>query len=174
MSSRIYTLKEVAALLCATGDQADMERVARQIRHWTLADLLTPAGKKYTGTGVSRRYSELEVRKAAILREVSRYGLTVTQLDGFGDWIEGVSSMAKWRDAIDGKRPVYLELMWSEDGDSLWMIGADAPRVFQSGPKFVRTSTATLTGGKQIEMPEPEFTSAIVINLSKIMERLKL
>lgn len=52
--------------------------------HWANADLLTPIGEKHTGTRVSRKYDLDEVRKAAILRELSRFGLTVTVLDGMG------------------------------------------------------------------------------------------
>src|SRR4051794_37184763 len=72
MALDTYTLKEVAAVLCASGDPAEVERIARQVRHWTVADLLHPTGKKHTGTGRSRRYTADEIRKASILLELSR------------------------------------------------------------------------------------------------------
>src|ERR671931_556707 len=81
MGGEAYTLKQLVSLLPGSDDPAEAERIARQLRHWTAMDLLTPTGEKHTGTGVSRRYSEHEARKAAILLQMAyNEGMTMFQL----------------------------------------------------------------------------------------------
>ena len=44
----------------------------------------------------------MRYRKAAILLELSRYGVTVEMLDGFGEWADTLAKTKQWRTAIDG------------------------------------------------------------------------
>lgn len=164
MKGETYTLKQVAELLSPDGDEEARSRIARQVRHWTTLDLLTPVGRKHTGTGVSRRYAADEVRKAAILLELNQYHLPVTALSE-ADWSENFPLSAEWQVAIKGKRPVFLQLALSHDLLSL-QIYEDQPRhnILIPRPDVKRNAD------RDKMLP----VSAIVINLSRLFARLRL
>lgn len=169
MTERLYTLKEIAGLLNASGTAEEFDRIARQVRHWTLSDLLRPSGRKHTGKGVSRQYEALEVQKAALLRELSRYGMTVTQLEGFDEWIDRLVTMDKWRAGLDGSRAVFLVMMWDREGSASWSLHADQPDLKLIDP--LRTPPGKREAGA---IPDTDYTSAIVISLNKVLGRLRL
>jgi hypothetical protein len=80
--------------------QADfIDRLAikpRTLQFWTANDVLkttTPGAK--AGSGVHRRYSAGEVEIAAILAEVSRYGVSVGTLRGLASWIRDIQKWGK-------------------------------------------------------------------------------
>ena len=167
MSDRTYTLKEMVALLSQRGSEEESSRIARQIRHWTLSDLLRPAGRKFTGKGISRQYPLLEVQKAALLRELSRYGMTVTHLEGIDAWFKSISKMDEWQRALDGSKSVFIVLMWNIDDDELAVrtVTADPPDLpweYSADPK-----------------PPPalfdeydDYVSAVVVSLNKVLEKV--
>ena len=166
-----YSVRELVDKLAPEGDETEKLRLIRQIRHWTNADLLTPQGKKHTGTGVSRQYGPDEVRKAAILRELGRFGMTVTQLEGMGEYLDGLAEDPSWRDAITGKRPVYLELFSTpDDEEQTWRVARDEPDLKQLHPdaKPLRIKIGTKhTNGAS-------YTSALVLSLNRIFARLSV
>ncbi len=103
MSETTYTLKQMVSILAPAGDLDVAPRLARQLRHWTALDILAPIGGKRTGTGVSRRYSMDEVRKAAILVELSNYRVPSPVLeDTFAEASEAGRVRGNWRDAVEG------------------------------------------------------------------------
>ncbi len=173
MTDRTYTLKEVAAALSRSGAPGDVDRIARQVRHWTQCDLLQPVGKKYTGTGVSRRYTADEVRKAAILAELSHFRVPVTILDAPFAHSDEVFLGEEWEIAIAGKRPVYLEMAWTEDGTSRWRMAVDWPRLLFINPPVARETKEE--GRDDVTVMDPERpTSMILINLTETFARLRL
>lgn len=166
-----YSVREVAEKLTPEGDEGERLRLIRQIRHWTNADLLRPQGKKHTGTGVSRKYGPEEVRKAAILRELWRYGMTVTQLEGMGEYLDDLSGDPSWADAANGKRAVYLELLSNPDDESqLWLVARDEPdlKVLDPANKPPRIKV----GSKSL--PGISYSAALVLSLNRIFERLRV
>lgn len=70
------------------GDHDDARLILRQVRHWTNAGLLTPDGERHGGTGRHRRYTTIECYRAAVLAELSRWGVQVGLLAGFVETLE--------------------------------------------------------------------------------------
>lgn len=164
MSERLYTLKEMAERLNHSGGAADLQRITRQIRHWTLSDLLRTEGKKHTGTGVSRRYSFFELQKAAVLRELSHYGIQIAQLSEFDRWVERMAHAPLWREAEAGNRIVFLQLCWN-DQTVACLVTADLPAI----------ADPALYGGGTAGEPDasrPQFYSSVVVNLTRLLHRL--
>lgn len=160
MNQPTYTLKEVAVLLSAEGDLESVEKLSRQIRHWTSLDLLSPIGKKHTGTGVSRRYDLHEVHKAAILTELSRYRVPITVLDdGLVTFIEEYATSRDWAEAIKGDRPVYLMFGFSDDAVVMQLFTESSKH-----PMLATKSPDAFQGSAIV--------SAITINLSALFKRL--
>lgn len=161
-----YSVRELVDHLAPEGDEEEKLRLLRQVRHWTNADLLTPLGEKNTGTGVSRKYGPDEVRKAAILRELSRFGLTVTKLEGMGDYLDYLAEGSEWRDAITDKRAIYLEMLWEPgDGTHAWRIAKADDLLDMLRPDWKPPHRRKKRAGGP---PDPQFTSALVLSLNRI------
>lgn len=161
MSAASYTLKDIALLLSPAGDAETVEKLARQIRHWTSLDLLQPLGKKHTGTGVSRRYDHYELLKAAILSELSRYRVPVTVLDdSFVTMIDEYATSSDWAAAIKGDVPVFLMFGFCDSAvrTQLFTEASKHPMLAPRSPNAP---------------PGGEIISAITINLSALFKRLK-
>lgn len=163
MASDALTLKQLVETIAPSADAEEAGRIMRQVRHWTQRELLRPVGGKSTGTGVSRRYDPDEVRKAAILLELSHYRVPVPVLeDAFPLAMQHNVGGPAWRAAIAGKRPVMLQIAFNEG-----MVQAQI--VSERGQANMLTARATTTD-------DPMLTpaSAIVLNLSRLFGRLKL
>ena len=139
-------------------------RLARQLRHWTALDLLATIGGKRTGTGVSRRYSLDEVRKAAILVELSNYRAPSPVLEEtFAEASEAWPGSGNWRDAVKGRKPIFLYLSYGEHSV-----------IYQfASPKSVSLLLDPKPGFPKRD-PRFDSASAIVVNLTKVFARLRL
>jgi hypothetical protein len=163
MAQGEYTLKELVSIVMPPSDSDAVARVARQVRHWTALDLLKPLTSKHTGTGVSRRYSADEVRKAALLVELSHYRIPAPVLeDGFEtfapDWPKGEA----WRAAVAGNTAVFFYMAYNEHLTTFRLVPADAViTVLQPVPNPRRE-------------PAFDMVSAIVVNLTRLFGRLRL
>lgn len=124
-------------------------------------DLLVPHGKKHTGTGKSREYSIPEIRKAAILMELSRWKVPMPVFsDTFRTMVDEYENLVEWESAINAIDNVFLSLAWTED-DVNWQIAAGEPRlVAVTEPEFP---------GELDDYQNPFAlpTSAMIINLSR-------
>jgi len=170
MDDPTYTLKQVVSILSSRADtDPPAHRIARSIRHWTALDLLVPIAGKETGTGVSRRYTADEVRKAAILVELSRYRIPAPVLE---ETFPGVSEdwpeRPAWRDAIAGRNPIFLFMTYSEALTAYQLIPADAV-VTMLQPASDRPPEP-----QPDHMPKIEIYSAIVINVTRLFASLNL
>ena len=179
MKEHLYTLKEMAGILAKAFPNEDPEQCARKIRHWTLMDLLKPYGKKYTGTGKSRLYTEHEIRKASILMELTNWKVPLPLLeDNFEIMIDSYEDSEEWRLAVDGEANVFLALSRTDDIVS-WQMNAKEPKLSFLGKGIADfKKTFVDLGSKsdqenstiQIELP----SSAILINVSRIFYRLEI
>ncbi len=108
------TVSELAERVAPAGDKAAVERITRQLRHWTLNNVLEPVGGLHTGPGRHRRYSSDSVYMAALIVELSDMGFPIGLL-----WavVSGVKvdftnprrdGPRLWRRAIEGKGQVLL------------------------------------------------------------------
>lgn len=165
-----YSVRELVDKLAPEEDEEEKLRLLRQVRHWTNADLLTPIGEKHTGTGVSRKYGPDEVRKAAILRELSRFGLTVTMLDGMGEALDFYAKRSEWRDAISGKDAIFLEMLWAPDGAHAWNVVRYASLLAMMKPDWKPRGSKK----SDLSMIDLNFTRAAVLSLNRIFAHLKI
>ena len=159
MRNAVYTLKEVVGILCRSKDPDEAAKIMRQVRHWTVSDLLPPSGRKHTGTGTSREYTAHEIRMAAILLELARYKVPVTVLEGFDEMVGNYSDGPEWRVAVEGKRPIFLQFAFPDDR-SYWLIHDGSPKHdFLASPRPVQSGF-------------PDAASAIIVNLTKVFRGL--
>ncbi len=75
-----YSVSQLAQRVAPTADKAEVARITRQFRHWTLTGVLRPLGATLTGAGRHRRYSGDAVYVAALMIELARLGLPVGTL----------------------------------------------------------------------------------------------
>lgn len=173
MDRNLYSVKEVAALI-ARGPADQSSKLIRQIRHWTTSDLLAPVGGKETGTGVSRMYDANGVRCAAILQEISRYGIPLDRLGALREWVGTLYDSDDWETAISGKNDVFLSMSWDAVASgSFWQIGIGEPKWDALRKDLSPTKGKLIDGGDFFILPM-DITSSIVINLTKIFARLKV
>ena len=142
-----YSVSQLAERVAPTTDKAEVARITRQLRHWTLTGVLGTLGATHTGAGRHRRYSGDAVYVAAVLIELSRLGLPVGALHlvslGLLGYLKlvrarsGKPSKAEpqahlWRRAIKGERTIYLTFNVRFDdegakGGGLALYDADEP-----------------------------------------------
>ena len=118
-----YSVSQLAERVAPTTDKAEVARITRQLRHWTLTGVLGTLGATHTGAGRHRRYSGDAVYVAAVLIELSRLGLPVGALQLVSLGIMGILRPMRtrsgkrsnsepqavlWRRAIKGGGTIYL------------------------------------------------------------------
>ena len=75
-----FTVSAVARAVAPNADEAEISRIIRQLRHWTLTGVLRLAGTVHTGAGRHRKYSGDAIYVAAVMVELARMGLPVGAL----------------------------------------------------------------------------------------------
>ena len=163
--SQTYTVKQIAQKLTVKRPDLSLPKLMRQIRHWTALDYLTTIGSKHTGTGVSRLYGPNEVPKALILVELYSRGISLSEFEEFGDFLDfNIKHYAKaWEDALAGKKPIFLMLYFGLDGECACN--------FETGKldlKAIYKQDDTLG-----TMPELELTTAVVVNMTRLFSTLR-
>jgi DNA-binding transcriptional MerR regulator len=166
-----YTLKEVAAILSPSGEREDFERAARQVRHWTVNGLLEPAGEKFVGTGRSRRYGADEIRFAAWLMELAKYGINISVMEAVRHTFDEESYADLWDTIADADPPVFYELVWDEDA-IIGKFSYGAPELV-TGARLDEKRRRRIANPKDGLIDPANITSAVVINLTKVFARLK-
>ena len=161
--SPTYTVREIARKITVEDRKEEFKRRLRQVRHWTNSGLLKPTGQKHPGTGVARTYGPDEVRKAALLRELTRFGMSINIVDPDADGIEYHTKQEPWKKAIKGKSEVYLELLYRPDDGLGWNI---MDRDKSSMLSYLDTDNT--------KPYMKEYVSALVINLTKLFKSLEL
>jgi hypothetical protein len=163
MAGETYTLKEMVAALAPLNADDNSAPLARQLRHWTNSGLLSPVGKRHTGTGTSRRYTPDEVRKAAILVELAHYRVPTTVLqDSFELFSEDWPKRPQWHQAITGTHQIFLYVTYNRDQVTYQLVPHDFRRIVLL-PKDWRGDD-----------PAHDSASAIVVNVTRVFSRLKL
>lgn len=158
MSERLYSVKQVAALLSDTGEDAEINQISRKIRHWTESELLSPFGPTRTGTGVSRVYDEHGIRKAAVILELTRNGVTTDMLEMFEEWLDGIAGMPEWDAAVRNKGDLVIQFFWTDNPDGFVvyrpLVGKHDHLIWEYMDKKIRSS--------------------VVVNLRHVFERIRL
>jgi len=162
MSDRLYTVKDVARMIAFDKSDETIARVMRQIRHWTNNDLLFPVGGKDTGTGVSRVYDADGVRKAGIILELTRYGITVDMVgeETFEEWMSSIVTTKEWKRAIEGKDDFFLQFAW-EAGRG-------------SSSRIPTLNRGLLCRSEYLQRTGMRTASEIIVNVTAICKRIGL
>ena len=163
MTDQTYSLKQLARVIYPAVPERELERFMRQVRHWTACDLLQPVDGKSTGTGVSRRYSVSEVRRAAILAEIARYRVPVPVIENFALAMDNYQDWPDWKTALEGKETILLQFAWNKDFTN-WGLNKNEPNLF----------VLTSMGEGRDDFDPFSVASAITINLTKVFARLAL
>lgn len=108
METGEYTVKDIATSLAKSDDPDEIKRIGRQIWHWTNVGILTPTGQVHVGSGRARKYTILEVYKAAIAAELVKRGLSVGQILGALEWTD----VYRFHDFEEKKVDIYDKDFW--------------------------------------------------------------
>lgn len=166
-----YTASTLAESLVPSNSEAELRQINNLIRNWAAQGLLRPQpGSGGRGKGVHRRYDSKELFKAAVLLELTQYGLPWSVLARVGGRFDDTRPLPQairqtrpqaalaiadekrterselLNAAIDGKHPVYL------------ILAADASGDF------------TVEFGKTLTQP-PGVRSFIVVNVTEVLAR---
>jgi hypothetical protein len=168
-----YTVGEVARLLVPGAEEAEIARVNRQLRHWTLTGVLKALGVTHTGAGRHRKYSGDAVHVAALMVELSRLGLPVGTLSLLATGLMGIlrpvktrdgkplmdqEAAEKWRRAIRGEGIVYLTFN------------------VKYGTRWPQSVGVAFYEADGLDVPSPitiGHVSAIVVDLTRLFEPLR-
>ncbi len=168
-----FSVSQLAERVAPSADKAEVARITRQLRHWTLTGVLKPLGATHTGAGRHRRYSGDAVHVAALLIELSNLGLPVGVLhvvaislmvilrpikrrDGKGPMGEDEARL--WRRAIKGEGTIYLTFNVRVDADGAKEAGLSLYDADEPDPP------SPITIGH---------VSAIVVDLTQLFEPLR-
>lgn len=164
----LMSVKYFSRLLVPESDEAALAKMMRQVRHWTTLDLLSTAGPKATGTGVSRAYDGDELYKAVILEELVRLGVPAAFLGdiGFGEWLELNKSFEHWENAKAGERDVFLQFASNGD-EGITLNMSDDPSRLLAFLGFVNVDAA-LKGNQLADL----YSSLIIINVTALFDRV--
>jgi DNA-binding transcriptional MerR regulator len=121
------TTSELAKLIA--GPHGDVDLALRRVRHWTLAGALLPTAESARGSaGRTRLYSRHAIYVAAVLNDLTEFGLTIDLLKKAAAALEPHNpsdprfdkvkreQRELWDQAVSGKFPVLLTV--SEGGGS--------------------------------------------------------
>ena len=122
-----------------------------------------------------RRYDANAVRRAALTAELVRYGITITGLDPFGEYLDGIVEHPKWHKAVSGEAEIFLahSIESIENGRVSIRLVDKAEDGPMSSPLNIIEATRKEEYGVGV-LDVSNYTSALVINLTKLFVKLKL
>lgn len=167
MNRSTYTVRDIAEIISGSKEPDVIARVSRQIRYWTTEDILKPLGGKRTGSGRHRKYDANEVRKAALMDELARYGISAVRFDPFGEFLDDFMDSSQWEDAVLGKDDVFFI-----HAEECGIGGGNMGRIERRDLSFL---IKLLTSREKQKIHDyNNFPSALVINLTKLFAKLQL
>ena len=163
-----YTLAEITSLLCPDCDERKTYRVSRKIQNQVSSKLILPLKSHHTGRGVHRLYDRYEVYKARALLELGQFQIPVEVLELVADLFNYLNPHrdSELRRESSGKRKVreklrnYMADAIDNKDTILLLINSDKTKPL----------TANLVRAKEFK---PVWTSAIMLNLTEIIQSIK-
>ncbi|MEQ9490196.1 MAG: hypothetical protein RIM72_14515 [Alphaproteobacteria bacterium] len=157
-----YSARQVATLIAYEKTESEIIKLVRKIRHWSAEDILVPVSGKSTGTGNSRLYDKNQVYCAALILELTGYGITMEMLETLPEWLDrSVMKHENWQASIDDTADYILAMTWRMDHGGMGGFQIVQP----DQPMTVSNEMAKKTG---METP-----SAILLNLRFIFRRIQ-
>ena len=106
-------MKDIATAIAVGGGDREYARVLRRVKHWSKDGLLLNWSTLNTGTGNYRRYEPEAVYWAALMSEMTKYGMTAHEAKTGLDRLQAVlSDFTKdrggdiWQSAVNGNQEV--------------------------------------------------------------------
>jgi len=166
----LLTVKDIAREISFDRSDDGIARTMRQIRHWTQNDLLRTASVKNTGKGVPRLYEpEPTIQIAAILLELSRYGVTVEILKPVAEELWDADEAMMYIDSALTHLNSYLQVSWTADPLTGAFTGAEVHMFDEMDLDNVDTS---LDEQPKFNPIHTEPSSSILVNMSNVMTRI--
>jgi len=171
---KLLTVKDIAEAISFSKSEEGITRTIRQIRHWTQSDLLRPISQKSTGKGVPRVYEEEPtVLIAAILLELSRYGVTVdilkfASMELYEDCDEYFGGSGWYVSTALTDMNVFLQIAWTSDPITGAFVGANV--AMYDDRELSQEGYAEDSQPEQVILREP--SSSILVNLTQVAERI--
>src|SRR5690349_10925628 len=114
--------KQIVAALTRGGRGGTPASVERRIRHWASVGILETAGTAFPGQGRGREYGPEAVYLAAVLNELSKYGIPLGGLRAVADSVNHVLAAGDpmgslWQAAKTGAPVVLSFAMRHRDDD---------------------------------------------------------
>lgn len=158
---RLLTVKDIAGAIAFDKSEDGINKMIRQVRHWTQSDLLRPFSAKSTGKGIPRVYADRPtIEISAILLELARYGATVDILKFVSDEIydhwEGDGGMYLFIAMTDEN--AFIEVAWKTDEATGQFIAAEINMFDEFSDDQSRLYNTA--------------SSSLVINLTNVMDRI--
>ena len=142
------TAKDIAHKIAASESDADLASAFERVRHWTREGQLELAGERNPGTGRKRLYANKALTKALVLNELSHYGLGV-----------GITLAPEFRKNINRATEYFEEFKGT--GLVCFLV------ISKAGLRQKARVDILLREDAQFILEE-EFSSAIVINLTRL------
>lgn len=159
-----YTVKDIAEAISFGTSQDAIARTARQVKYWTQCDLIKPANLKQSGRGYPRLYEDEGTYEiAAILQELTLYGITLDKLKPVSDYIYKYFEeflMGPLFAALTHEGEGFLHIDWNIDQET-GEFGQ--PEMFLYDTVDPDDDEAFL----------PKSSSSITLNLNKIVDRIR-
>ncbi len=166
----LLTIKDVAKKISFDRSESGIAKTMRQIRHWTQNDLLRTTSEKHTGKGVPRFYEpEPTVEIAAILLELSRYGVTVDILKPVAEELWDTDEGLLYRGSALTDINAYLQVSWSADPVTGVFTDAEVHLFDEMDMGPVKTSSEERDQYTPINTAP---SSSILVNMSEVMTRV--
>ncbi len=105
-----YRVKELAQRVAPTQEEGDVNRLIRQLRHWTLSGLLELETDIHVGPGRHRRYTETALQTAAVLVALTPYNLPIGTLANVIDCLDILRKFPSrhLQEAVTDEHQVYF------------------------------------------------------------------
>lgn len=127
MSDPKFTIKDIAERLAQSDDPAEIAYYLGRVKNWTNLGLLQLSGGTHIGTGRAREYPQKALYAAALVSELSNYGMSVGAMKDALTIFKTARVFARketgrdpWQDAVEGRRPVYVLFHKLAKTDSGW------------------------------------------------------
>ena len=120
------TVKQLATRAAPGASPDEIQKIIRQLRHWTASHVLLPSTDIHTGAGRHRKYATGAVYNAAVLLELATLNLPVGVLSLAASilpsaipWKKstplGKDASQKWGEAISGERRVFFRFSTTKE-----------------------------------------------------------
>lgn len=167
-----YTASTLAESLVPSRSEAELRKLNNLVRNWAAQGLLRPLPGSGQGKGVHRRYDRQEIYKAAVLLELTRYGLPWSVLARVAGLFDDTRPLPR---AIRQTRPQAALAV--ADKKRTARLGLLAAAIDERQPVYLILAAGpskdfTVEFGKELTQPK-DARSFVVVNMTEVLARYR-